>query len=288
MANFAPLKNRFLLELDESLRGFRESGHFLDFGCGSADVAAHMLKSKQWTGDLMEVDETSRKQIKDNPLFENSKLYATMEELPEASYDLILMFDVLEHLPEPENILKNLYRKLKPGGLLALIIPYRQSTWGWDDDFYGHLRRWSRQELLKALQGESFQIIQMSDPTYPLYRFLRWYKLKTQSKAATGLYEGENFSETMSTRSEQSPHSKAWEDPPAWIQYLPWNLMNKMTLPFNQVFEGDEIYALAMKEADPSPCDHCENEEFTYLEHYDHHVLELCPNCHNRRLRELS
>ena len=150
MANFAPLKNRFLLELDESLRGWRESGHFLDFGCGSADVAAHMLRNDLWTGDLMEVDETSRNRIKDNALFKNSKLYGDMAELPEASYDLILMFDVLEHLPEPESVLKDLHSKLKPGGLLALIIPYRQSTWGWDDDFYGHLRRWSRGELRSA------------------------------------------------------------------------------------------------------------------------------------------
>lgn len=60
---------------------------------------------------------------------------------PDASFDAITMWDVLEHVHEPRRVLAELARILKPGGLLALSLPNPDSLearffgeyWqGWD------------------------------------------------------------------------------------------------------------------------------------------------------------
>lgn len=45
------------------------------------------------------------------------------QHLPEAPYDGIAMFEVIEHLPEPVEALRWCHRHLRPGGTLALSTP---------------------------------------------------------------------------------------------------------------------------------------------------------------------
>jgi len=286
MANFTPLKNRFLLELDISLSDIPLNGRFLDYGCGSADVAAHLIQKHKLKGDLLEVDHSSCQLIRENPLFNDCQLYASSDELPDSSYDLIVLFDVLEHLPQPEQVLKSLYNKLSPGGKLAIVIPYRQSTWGWDDDHYGHLRRWSHTELQQALESSDFTIIQMSDPTFPVYGFLRWLMLRLQNKSQSPhvAVNQNEYLETMRQRSKESPHNNAWKKPPKLINYLPWTLINYLTLPFNKMFKGDEIFSLSIKQRSVDQCSHC-RRKFNYLNFYNSHVLRECPKCHSKHLK---
>ena len=44
-------------------------------------------------------------------------------------FDLIVMYDVLEHLPEPLPILRELYRVCKVDGKIELKVPYGDSVW---------------------------------------------------------------------------------------------------------------------------------------------------------------
>lgn len=50
---------------------------------------------------------------------------------PDTSFDAAALFHVLEHITEPREILRQLHRVLKPGGLLVIEVP----NWG------SHLRR---------------------------------------------------------------------------------------------------------------------------------------------------
>lgn len=50
--------------------------------------------------------------------------------LPAARFDLITCIDVLEHVPCPEKALENLWRALKPGGVLIIRAPYLYSVKG--------------------------------------------------------------------------------------------------------------------------------------------------------------
>lgn len=44
--------------------------------------------------------------------------------IPEAAFDSVICTQVLEHLAFPENALKNIFRFLKPGGILLLTAPF--------------------------------------------------------------------------------------------------------------------------------------------------------------------
>lgn len=48
-------------------------------------------------------------------------------EYPEASFDLILMYHVLEHLDDPESALRKLPRLLRPNGRVVVAFPNRES-----------------------------------------------------------------------------------------------------------------------------------------------------------------
>jgi len=50
--------------------------------------------------------------------------------LEESKYDVIYNSYVLEHVDGAEQVLKNFVRWLKPGGIIILLIPNRDSAWG--------------------------------------------------------------------------------------------------------------------------------------------------------------
>ncbi|HKV85795.1 MAG TPA: class I SAM-dependent methyltransferase [Ktedonobacterales bacterium] len=45
--------------------------------------------------------------------------------LPDGSFDGVLFLDVLEHLPDAQGAIREVARVLRPGGTLALSVPYR-------------------------------------------------------------------------------------------------------------------------------------------------------------------
>lgn len=79
-------------------------------------------------------------------------------DIPSASLDAIGMFDVLEHIEHEEDFLDDLFRVLKPGGMLYLTVPAHQWLWSQSDDFAQHFRRYSRARLLSLMGGRFVQL----------------------------------------------------------------------------------------------------------------------------------
>ncbi|MEK7657178.1 MAG: class I SAM-dependent methyltransferase [Elusimicrobiota bacterium] len=80
-----------------------------------------------------------------------------------ASYDAATLFDVLEHVPEPADMLERLRGVLKPGGRLALTLPdgERPLPWAglreeWDYPPY-HYTRWTEASLRSVLARAGFE-----------------------------------------------------------------------------------------------------------------------------------
>lgn len=73
-------------------------------------------------------------------------------------FDLIGLFDVLEHLPDDEGILQHLQSMLKPGGRLFLTVPAHPSLWSYFDIDSHHCRRYKPAELEARLLGAGFKV----------------------------------------------------------------------------------------------------------------------------------
>ena len=84
--------------------------------------------------------------------------WGTLEDLafPDASIEAIGIFDVLEHLEQPEIVMTEIRRVLKPGGLLITTVPANQWLFSDFDLSIGHFRRYSRKSLQKLLVQNGF------------------------------------------------------------------------------------------------------------------------------------
>jgi len=77
---------------------------------------------------------------------------------PGNQYGLILMLDVLEHLPDDHAALRLAARLLRPDGLLVLTVPAFRMLWTAHDDLNFHRTRYTRAELVRALRGAGLSI----------------------------------------------------------------------------------------------------------------------------------
>jgi SAM-dependent methyltransferase len=65
-------------------------------------------------------------------------------------------FDVLEHLTEPDEMLREMHRTLKADGRLYLTVPVGQWLWGSLDETLGHQRRFSKRSMRQLLERNGF------------------------------------------------------------------------------------------------------------------------------------
>ncbi|MCB1278112.1 class I SAM-dependent methyltransferase [Prosthecobacter sp.] len=109
-----------------SVRRFVQSGRLLDFGggIGKTALAGHAA------GFSAIVLEDSHKAVSDgkahHPEIEWLEGKTIPDSIEDSSLDVITLFHVLEHLPDPRAALSQLHRKLRPGGLLVVEVP----NWG--------------------------------------------------------------------------------------------------------------------------------------------------------------
>ncbi|MDB9702485.1 class I SAM-dependent methyltransferase [Rhodospirillales bacterium] len=74
-------------------------------------------------------------------------------------YDLIGMFDVIEHIDDDRLVINNVFDALKPGGGFILTIPQHPELWSKADDAVLHKRRYRPGELPLKLKDAGFEIL---------------------------------------------------------------------------------------------------------------------------------
>jgi SAM-dependent methyltransferase len=75
------------------------------------------------------------------------------------NFDLIGMFDVLEHLPDDRQVLRDLHNLLVPGGRLVLTVPAYPMLWSYFDEASCHYRRYTAVDLTRKLTAAGYEIV---------------------------------------------------------------------------------------------------------------------------------
>jgi 2-polyprenyl-3-methyl-5-hydroxy-6-metoxy-1,4-benzoquinol methylase len=73
------------------------------------------------------------------------------------AFDVICLFDVLEHLDDEKKALNQLKTMLKPGGTIILTVPAHQCLWSDSDVVAGHKKRYTKKTLSQAFFRSGFK-----------------------------------------------------------------------------------------------------------------------------------
>jgi SAM-dependent methyltransferase len=126
------------------------SGRLLDLGCGKAPLYGLY---KDHVTDVMCVDWG-------NSLHQTTHLDQEADltqpiNLPDQAFDTIILSDVLEHIPVPLDLCREIFRLLAPGGKLIMNVPFYYPLHEAPHDFY----RYTEFALRRFMASSSMQIL---------------------------------------------------------------------------------------------------------------------------------
>jgi SAM-dependent methyltransferase len=74
-------------------------------------------------------------------------------------FDLIGVFDVLEHLDDDEHALREMYRSTNVGGGLIVTVPQHPFLWSALDEHSRHRRRYTRRDMLATIERAGYTVL---------------------------------------------------------------------------------------------------------------------------------
>ncbi|RSK40515.1 class I SAM-dependent methyltransferase [Mangrovimonas spongiae] len=98
------------------------SGTLLDVGCGQKPYKEHILKHsdvEDYTGLDIETALEYDEEVKPDIIWDGNTM-----PFKDNSFNCAMATEVLEHCPDPEVVLNEVYRILKPGGIFFFTVPF--------------------------------------------------------------------------------------------------------------------------------------------------------------------
>lgn len=141
--------------LQRQADGGRRALRILEVGCGTG---SNIPMLRQFGSvDALEPDDQARSvaAARTGATIQGGYLPAGVE-LEDGAYDLIVLLDVLEHIPDDVGALEALRPKLAPGGKLVVTVPASPWLWSAHDVAHHHQRRYTGRKLKEALQRAGF------------------------------------------------------------------------------------------------------------------------------------
>jgi SAM-dependent methyltransferase len=145
-----------------------ESGLVVNLGCGTTHFGPRILNL-------------------DQAKYHNVDIVAELERLPfkDNSVDAIINIAVLEHVSNPETVVKEFYRILKPGGIIFCLIPFMQGIHASPFDF----RRYTPEGIPILFDGFSVGQIYPLGPTSGLLWVVQEWLALILSFGSSTLYK---------------------------------------------------------------------------------------------------
>lgn len=145
------------------LRYFPKAESFMEIGCGTGFVLSGIQKavpelalcgSEIFTAGLS----FAAKRLPGVELFQMDARRIPFRE----EFDVVGAFDVLEHIKEDEDVLKQMYQATKAGGGILITVPNHPSLWSASDDFARHARRYTTRELSDKVTRAGFEVLRIT------------------------------------------------------------------------------------------------------------------------------
>jgi len=134
-------------------------GLILDIGCADAKPRQYLGPGAHYVG--LDYYSTAKNWYHTRP-----DVFADAQALPlqPNSIDHCLLLDVLEHIPDPDRCLASIYKTLKSGGTLTILVPFMYPVHDAPLDF----GRWTRFGLARTGRKHGYRITQEIAIGHPL------------------------------------------------------------------------------------------------------------------------
>lgn len=155
----------------------------LDIGCGAGNMMHHLARYGRVRGIELDPRPVQIAQARGYDVRQGD---ATKQiPFPNASFDLVTVLDVIEHVDAEGALLGEAYRVLRPGGHLLLTTPAFQWLWSYNDELNAHKRRYRASQLRARLVEAGFEIVRLSYNfflVFPLAAGMIWLKKCTGAR----------------------------------------------------------------------------------------------------------
>lgn len=147
--------------ISERLRPYIQSPA-LEIGAGTGNISEKFLNFQNITltdldSNLVEILRNKFAKRK-NASFETldiSKSFSAVKN----KYKTVYSVNVLEHIRDDENALRNMYKHLDKYGKVVLLVPAKKSAYTSIDKKLGHFRRYEKSEIAKKMKKAGFKNI---------------------------------------------------------------------------------------------------------------------------------
>lgn len=166
------IKHKFEMAVDGLL--LDSAGKMLEIGCGVGDFL-HYAEQQGWECYGAEPSEDAVKILHSKS---NAKIVkpAQIEDFPDASFDLICMWHVLEHVDDLRWQIEQLKRLVKPNGRIVIALPnyrsydaqYYKDKWA-AYDVPRHLNHFSKNFMSNKLIDNNIELLKVEKLTWDSY-----------------------------------------------------------------------------------------------------------------------
>lgn len=160
---------------------------FLEVGCAAGDIGITLSKNG-YTGVMIDfsndaADETIRNLKKEKVTSVRFEKKDVFEIDTAGRFDLITMFEVLEHIEKDKEALKKVNDLLKEGGMFLFSVPSKTELWGASDIIAGHFRRYDKEDLICLVKQSGFEIVKFFSYGFPWINLAKYLRDKLADRA---------------------------------------------------------------------------------------------------------
>jgi len=116
----------------------------LEIGCGTGNVSSFLSKKRYLVTGCEFYSEAIRRAW---PGFQMVQGDAINIPFKDNSFDVVGLFDLVEHFQDDAKLLKETVRVVKKGGVIVLTVPAREELWSGFDELSLHKRRYTKKKL---------------------------------------------------------------------------------------------------------------------------------------------